>query len=266
MTAPYVTADPRDLAGRSKPGGWYERTEGNTEKGISEAAGLGAYDVPLVPLAPPDHDERTPHVTHDGTVQRFLESAWGADEHGTLNPCPIVGHTGTAKLIHQVGDLRVACCSGRWRSLAEVWAGQAYRRDVFLQRAELAIWNRLIGYLAGTFPLLDVPVPTPEDLKPRAVRALNGYKLLIGLRWSDGPHIPVAYSVKFASAWNKHGNGTAQRAIAELIEREIIWQADCIINEGHRHDLPLYLPVGIAEALPSQSPPPIVGKLLGGDR
>jgi hypothetical protein len=178
----------------------------------------------------------------------MLEARWGADKSGRFR-CPVPGHDGIARLIFEDGELRLGCCSGGWRALGWARATEAYRRDRPPRRPEIAVWTRLLAFEAGTFDPLDVVVPLPDGLPDRARRVRDGFKLLIGLRWRDGDRVPVPFSVGFAEAWCRVRHTTAQRAIADLIERSVIYVAGEIPVEDpdvakRRNATLLYLPVG----------------------
>jgi hypothetical protein len=169
-------------------------------------------------------------------VRLWLEEHWHADGQGSF-ACPIPGHKGTARLIHYEGDLRLGCCTGRWRSLGEVFAAEAYRRDFKATQIQIAAWTRRLAYEAGTFRPLDVAVPElPPDASDAARRAREGFALLIGLRWRDGEHRPVAFAVRFCSAWCQMGHTSAAEGVHELRARNVIFEAD------RRGQVLLYLP------------------------
>ena len=175
-------------------------------------------------------------------VADHLKSRWGADETGTFR-CPLPGHTGTARLIVQDGDLRLGCCSGHWRSLGEVRMAEAYGRVKWQPtNIEIAIWTRRLAYEAGTFKPLDVFVPRLPDGAAAHVRwARLGIELLVGLRWADREPRPVAFSVRFCAAWCGLDHRHSNLAIRELVLRGVIHETD---RSGRT---PLYLP-GEAEA------------------
>jgi hypothetical protein len=149
-------------------------------------------------------------------VAASLETRWEADA-GRSFRCPIPGHTGTARLVDQGGDLRLGCCTGRWRSLGEVRAAEAYGRDELRSNIELATWTRMVAYEAGSFAPLSVEIsPLPHDASDHVQRAYSGFELLIGLRWRDGEHRPVAFAVRFCAAWCGLTHRDAHLAIQEL--------------------------------------------------
>jgi hypothetical protein len=139
----------------------HKGTEGTASNGFQP---LGD-DGPLVqgPLGPLVTSGR---VLVGERVESWLKLRWGADEHGSF-PCPLPGHTGTALLVHEEGDLRLGCCSGRWRSPGEVRAAEAYGYDKLRTNIEIAIWLRRIAYEAGTFEPIEIVLPAlPSDVSP----------------------------------------------------------------------------------------------------
>ncbi len=87
------------------------------------------------------------------------------------------------------------------------------------------------------------------------MKVRGGFGLLLGLRWKDGPRIAVPFTVSFAGPRRRIGHGTAQRGIAELVERKVIRIAQLVENPRRRFlpDMPLpemrlYVPGGDAFA------------------
>jgi hypothetical protein len=116
---------------------------------------------------------------------------------------------------------------------------EGYGRDVYHpSNIEIATWARLLAYETGTFSPLDVLVPSlPDGAAEAAHRARRGFALLIGLRWADGEHRPVAFSVRFCAAWvGGMGHRQAHRALVELREHGVIYEA------GRAGRTRLYLP------------------------
>ena len=214
-------------------------------KGVGPTARLGVSDGPLVS----NEDDRSPLVEFGEPAARLLERRWEADAAGSFR-CPVPGHNGTARLVEPDGQLRVGCCTGRWRSLAEVFAAEHYRRDVFLSQIQLATWARRLAFEAGTFHPLTIDVPDPPDLSGSAAKVRQGFTLLVGLRWADGERRPVAFSPTFASAWCKTSRATAHRATRQLLQRGVI-QAAGHHKPEHGRETTLYLPGGtiVAELL-----------------
>jgi hypothetical protein len=214
-----------------------ERSKGTTNKGTTGSEGAKLTEASrLTEGSRSPRSAQASRIELGAPVARLLEAQWDADVDGILR-CPIPGHQGTARLIHQEGDLRLGCCRGRWRSLGEVRAAVAYGRDVFLSSVELATWTRRLAYEAGTFEPLDVLVPLPAGLTTRALHTRTGFALLIGLRWRDGEHRPVAFSVRFVGAWCAMTHRQAHEAVQELRARGVIHEA------GRIGRLPLYLPM-----------------------
>jgi hypothetical protein len=149
-------------------------------------------------------------------VARYLERRWGGDDLGTFR-CPLPRHEGRARLVDQDGDLRLGCCRGRWRSIGEVVAAEGYRTDQLRTNKEIAFWTRRIAHEAGEFEA--EPVELPElaaDADGPVTRAHEGFALLLRVRWADGPHVPAAFSIRFAAAWCGLSLRDARYAIGEL--------------------------------------------------
>jgi hypothetical protein len=165
-------------------------------------------------------------------------------------PCPLPAHPGRARLAagipeDETGELRLLCCSGRWRSLGEVYAAIAYgfdnggrpAREGGRSNIEIAVWTRRLGCDVGAFwPAAVAVPPVPSGASPATERVWAGFRLLIGIRWADGPRVPVAYSARFAAAWCGVSRGVAHAAIRFLVERGVIRVVE------RRGRLPLYLP------------------------
>jgi hypothetical protein len=146
--------------------------------------------------------------------------------------------------VDQGGDLRLGCCCGRWRSLGEVRAAEAYGQDGLRSNIELATWNRRLAFEAKSFVPLEVELPPLASGSEKHVqRAYAGFALLIGLRWKDGDHRPVAFSVRFCAAWCGLSHREAHLAIQELRQLGVIVEAD------RTGQIRLYLP-GRTEAAP----------------
>jgi len=206
-------------------------TKGTNNNSGSQEAGREAFTGPLVPPT-------APRVDFGPQAVARLEDRWHADEHGTLS-CPIPGHTGTGRLIDQEGDLRLGCsCEGRWRSLGEVRAAEAYGFDVYRRtNISIAIWTRRLAYEIGAFDPLDVFVPLlPESASDPARHVRNGFALLVGLRWADSERRPVPYSVNFVTAWCALPRRAARESIDALKVHKVIREA------GRVRRTPLYLP------------------------
>ncbi len=185
---------------------------------------------PLDPLVP------TGRVQLGQRVATWLEKRWLADDLGTFR-CPLPGHGGTARLVDQEGDLRLGCCLGRWRSVGEVFSAEAYGLDRLRTNIEIATWTRRLAYEAGVFEPLAVPVPElPEEASEAAHLVRDGFVVLIGLRWKDGPHRPVAFSVRFCAAWCQMSHKNAYTAITELVQLGVIYEA------GRKGRVRLFLP------------------------
>jgi hypothetical protein len=169
---------------------------------------------------------------------------WAADSSGAM-PCPIPGHDGVGRLVRDdAQELRLRCCRGRWRSIGEVRAARAYGEDRQRTNIEIATWLRRLAHELGVFKF--EPVPLPEltaDGTPQAHRAREGFALLIGLRWADGPHRPVPFSVRFCAAWCSLPIRAANEAIRELLEQGVLWHE----NAGEQSRLRLYLPGEVEE-------------------
>ena len=214
-----------------------EVTRGPTQRApfAVTASTPSADDGPLVtgPLGPLVQ----PGLVNLGErVRLWLEEHWHADGQGSF-ACPIPGHKGTARLIHYEGDLRLGCCTGRWRSLGEVFAAEAYRRDFKATQIQIAAWTRRLAYEAGTFRPLDVAVPElPPDASNAARRAREGFALLIGLRSRVGEHGQSRSPCGSAPPGARWDIQVRRRRSPELRARNVIFEAD------RRGQVLLYLP------------------------
>jgi hypothetical protein len=138
-------------------------------------------------------------------------------------------------------ELRVMCCRGRWRALGEVRAAQAYGVDRRLTNIEVAVWTRRLAYELGCFQPVPVPLAALDaDMPSFAHRVLDGFALLIGLRWKDYAERPVPYTVRFAAAWCGVGHRQAHVAISLLRDSGVIREVDRAGRGGRRYAL--YLP------------------------
>jgi hypothetical protein len=226
-------------------------------------AGRGGEDgrpprsqAPLVqfPSAPLVQGPTSPRVDFSAAVDA-LAALLGLDPETHEGPCPLPGHRGRARLAADIpeddtGDVRLLCCSGRWRSLGEVYAAIAFRydnggrpaREGGRSNIEIAVWTRRLGCDVGAFwPAAVAVPPLPSGASPAIERVWAGFRLLIGIRWADGPRVPVPYSARFAAAWCGVSRGAAHAAIRFLIERGVL----CEVEQRGR--LPLYLPGTIPE-------------------
>jgi hypothetical protein len=155
--------------------------------------------------------------------------------------CPIPGHDGLADLGVPPDDpaqeLRLICCSGRWRSLGEMTAARAYGKDERLKNVQIAVWTRRLGYELEILKPIEIQLPrlTP-DFPPSAEVARKGFGEHIGLRWADGPRIPVPYSLRFVMAWNRLSFYEARVGLKEILRQEII------VRAGTDGRCPVYLP------------------------
>lgn len=165
-----------------------------------------------------------------------------ADSHGGFE-CPLPGHTGRAFLDWPredlTGDLRLLCCSGRWRSLGALRAAAGYGVDESPARPwtniELATWSRRLAFDLGVLLPLAVQLRRPPTNQPGALLGA-GFSLLAGLRWVDGPRRAVPWSVRFAAAWCGISHRQAHVGISALL------QAGSIIETERRGRVRLYLP------------------------
>jgi len=187
-----------------------------------------------------------PLVTESGRLKwqethvAAIERRFGADNDGQF-ACPVPGHSGRARIdTPDEGpewEARLFCCTGRWRSLGEVRAAIAYGTDGKRSNIQLATWTRLLAHEIGAFAPYRITLPElPPDAGPLAQRAREGFGLLFGLRWADGEHRPVAWSVRFAVAWCGFGQRDAQLATRTLRETGVV------IESGRIHQVRLYLP------------------------
>jgi hypothetical protein len=116
---------------------------------------------------------------------------------------------------------------GRWKTLAEVRAAQAYGNVVRLARAEsaLAWWPRL-GYEIGATVPLDPRLPAlPEHASSTDWRTADGLALLIGLRALIGPRGPVAFSARFGAAWCALPDAAVKQSVGALVRWGVVKSA-----------------------------------------
>jgi hypothetical protein len=241
----------------SAPGsGPYERSEasGGDATGRPPRSQAPLVQLPSVPLVQDEAGGRTPRLQLGHVADRIADRL-GLDPATLEGRCPLPGHEGPARLVSGIpedeqGDLRLACCQGRWRSLGEVRAAIAYvidngglpRRKGGRSNVELATWTRRLAYEVGAFKPEPVAAPPlPSGASPATRCALEGFLLLVGLRWADGPRVAVPFAVRFAAAWCGLGHGTAQHAISTLIKSGAIYEA------GRHGRMPLYLPGPVPE-------------------
>ena len=190
-------------------------------------SGLARVGIAEVGCGPLD-----PHVRGRlslGPSVAALEARWGADADGVFS-CSLPGHTGRARLgvpsDDPDSDVRLLCCSGRWRSLGEVRAAEGYGVDQLRSNIEIAIWLRLLLYEAGRFTPAEVaPFELPEDVDEAVRSTLAGFRLLVGLRWADAPPRPVVFSVRFCAAWCGLTFRESRESIDTLLSLRAIEQA-----------------------------------------
>jgi hypothetical protein len=156
-----------------------------------------------------------------------LKRHWGAEPGSGRFPCPIPGHTGYSLLGPDLNDptaeIRLHCCKGRTRPLGEVRAAQSYGTDVRLTNISAATWLRRLAFEHGCFQPLHVELPNLPEEVPSYVRvAARGFALLVGLRWADYDHRPVAFSTRFCAVWCGLTLGQARKAITALEEAKAI--------------------------------------------
>jgi hypothetical protein len=192
------------------------------------------------PLVTPPTARSSAKVKWPTGIADRISVRFGADASGNLR-CPLPGHKGSA-YVDSIPDqpsteLRLLCCSGRWRSLGEVRAVLSYGEDHLLSNIQNATWLRRLAYEVDAFTPADVRLrPLAPDAPEYLRRAHAGFELLIGLRWADGPRRPVAWSVRFVSAWCGLTFREAHAAIAELR------QAGLIVEAGRVGRMSVYLP------------------------
>lgn len=221
------------------------------DAGVSSTATDSVVDGPLVtgPLGPLVTQTATSRGRVDlSAAVPELERRFAAGVDGRFR-CPIPGHAGFSLIgvppsvedPGGAGEPRLLCCTGRWRSLGEVRAAEAYGRDPgALTNIELAIWVRRLAHELGVFEPIGVLVPALEPTASRgATSARAGFQLLAGLRWADYERRPIAFSIRFAAAWCGLSFRDANLAIKELRAGGIIVQAD---KGGPGNRIPLYLP------------------------
>jgi hypothetical protein len=198
--------------------------------------------VPSGPLVQSDATGRPPRVEFGEAIEAVAQRL-GLDPVTFEGPCPLPGHTGTARLASGIpedptGDVRLLCCRKRWRSLGEVRAAIGYGFDNARRtNIELATWTRRLACEVGAFRPVAVPLPPlASGASPGIERAREGFGLLAGLRWADGPRRPVPFTVRFAVAWCGLSHGAAQKALRALVSEGIIREVE------RRGRLSLYLP------------------------
>lgn len=121
--------------------------------------------------------------------------------------------------------------------MGEVRAAIAYRIDGWRSNIELATWTRRLAYEIGAFAPYPVTLPKlPFNASPAAQQARAGFELLVGLRWADGEHRPVAWAVRFAAAWCGLSHRDAQVATRALRG------AGVVVESGRIGRVRLYLP------------------------
>ena len=189
----------------------------------------GPLNGPLVPLV---LGSRV--VLREAALDR-LSDALGADKSGYF-ACPIPGHPARATILHLNGDWRLACsCTGRERSLAEVWAARAYGTDERRSNVELAVWHRRLAWELGAVrPVVVELPPLPCGAPAVSEIARSGFGLLLGLRRIDYPARPVPFAVRFAAAWCGLSKTLVARAIRDLRDHDVIRMA------GKHHELALW--------------------------
>jgi hypothetical protein len=203
----------------------------------------GAHGPLVTGIPAPDGPLVTGRVEWRDESVDALRRKLGADSDGTLI-CPLPGHSGRAFIDaspdgndSDPGEPRLLCCGGRWRSLGEVRAAIGYGHDRLRTNIEIATWTRRLGFEVGAFTPLQVQPPSLHGEAPDiALRARDGFALLIGLRWADGPHRPVAWSVRFTAAWCELTLREARRANIQLVEAHVI------VEVGRVGRTPLFLP------------------------
>jgi hypothetical protein len=161
-------------------------------------------------------------------------------------PCPMPGHhRGTALLRRRPGGLpfEIACkCQGKptpW-SLAQVRAAHAGRPADHLSRLEEAVWYRRLFFDAALLPPRVVDVPDLHAPTRKQQAALEGFALLLGLRWLTHYGQPVPYGKHFAAAWCDTAASTAQLALNAMKDQGVMVEA------GDVNRSKLYLPGGMA--------------------
>jgi len=176
-----------------------------------------------------------------------LDRYFGADVETGRFGCPLPGHSGTAQLNtlpvdeDAYQDLRLLCCRGLWRSLGLVRAAQAYGDDGRRSNVEIATWLRRLLYDAGCLEPIPISLPDlPSETRAHVRIARAGFELLVGLRWLDGEHQPLPFTVRFCRAWCGLTQRPAQLAIKELQRLGVVEQVGQF-GAGRRR-MPLYLP------------------------
>lgn len=205
-------------------------------------------DAPLTPLVTSGRDGR---LGLEVLVEP-LRQAWGAEADGRF-PCPLPRHRGWSRLDtpppdedHR-GEPRLLCdcgISGRWVSLGDVRAAQAYRIDN-PRRSNImrAVWLRRLAYELGYFEPVPVRLPElPSFVEGYVEKARLGFGLLLGLRWRDFDRDlrPAPYGIRFCEAWAEIKFRQARVAIEQLRKHRVIVQVDQV-RHGSRVT-PLYGP------------------------
>jgi hypothetical protein len=203
-------------------------------------ADIGPLVGPLGPLVTGGRrDQEYGRVAWTDEAVLSLERHFDADGEGYMRPCPFPGHAGAARFgippEDPDGDVRLLCCSGRWRSLGELRAAIAYGHDdggrPYTQGGYsnilLATWGRRIGFEVGAFSPVVVDLPALQPGSPDAAYSVRaGLALLYGLRWADGPGRPVAWSVRFAAAWCEISMRDAGLGTRIVLDQGVINEVD----------------------------------------
>jgi hypothetical protein len=181
----------------------------------------------------------------DDVVRVALDLAWGVKSQlGRNFGCVLPGHADHASMYHdpQSGVWKLRCwCRDEWWTLAEARAARGYGKPRSLKNAEAAVWYRRLWHDAGLIVPrpLGLP-PSPRAMTPSGLRVLQGFELLVGLRWLTHEGQAVTYTRDFAAAWCGVSAGTAQAAISLAVATGVIVVVDtCKIGA---HPARLFLP------------------------
>jgi hypothetical protein len=173
-----------------------------------------------------------------------LRRAWAVDADGRF-PCPLPRHQGRSQLDtppldeDSRNEPRLLCdCGqlGRWVSLGDVRAAQAYGRDnPRRSNIERAVWLRRLAHELGYFEPVRVRLPElPDRAETYVEQARTMFALLLGLRWRDFDTDlrPAPYGVRFCEAWVGIKNRQARIAIEQLRRHRVIVEVDQLRNGG----------------------------------
>lgn len=114
-----------------------------------------------------------------------------------------------------------------WLPLSWVRAAIGYGRVCRLKSPESSRWYLRLFYEAGVLEPMPVDLPRlSANTRDSVVKAAEGFRLLLGLRWLREPGTPAPFTRSFAAPWCELGERAAGEAITELRELGIIQKVD----------------------------------------